>query len=221
MSAQNHDSTGDILKQLCWDSSLDTRNIRVESVEGKIRLSGTVPSYAGRVNAFRDALNTASGMPIVNRLTVDFPRGAQLPPDEMLEINIRDIVNLLAWIDPDKVKVRVARRQVYLSGETEFLWQKIRLERVIGELKGVTGIMNEIEVKPGADLSDNRIARDIIDSLNRISGLDSSAVGINVINGRVFLEGKVRSSLEMMAVERTAAVTRGVTDVINDIRIRE
>ncbi|MGE5308913.1 MAG: BON domain-containing protein [Deltaproteobacteria bacterium] len=220
MKKEKKESRSEILEQLCWDSSVDTKNIKVQEQEGKIRLTGTVPFYINRVSAFRDALNAAHGQPIINDLTVDFPRDVPLPPDEMLEANIRDIVNLLSWVDGEKIKVRVARRLVYLTGQTQFLWQKVRLERTIGDFKGVAGIMNDIEVKPGMDLSDNRIARDLVESLYRINGLDPTNIGVNVINGRVFLEGTVRDSLEMMGVLRTTELTRGVTDVINDLRIQ-
>jgi osmotically-inducible protein OsmY len=185
-----------------------------------IRLSGTVPYYSGLVNAFRDAFAASGGRDVVSRLTVDFPGDAVLPPDEMLEMNIRSLVDLLSWLQRASVTVRVARRLVYLTGRTEYLWQKRKLERIIGEFKGVAGISNDIEVVTGGDLPDRRVAEDVHGSLERITGLDSSSIKVNVVHGRVFLEGKVRDPLEMTAVERVVAFTRGVTDVVNNLAMR-
>ncbi len=218
MVSRSGDGIEKVQEQLCWDSSVDTKNIQVELDGDSILLKGSVPDYLARVNAFRDAFIAADGREIINRLTVAIPQDVFMPSDEMLEMNIRTVMAIFGWLDADKIKVRVARRQVYLSGSTEYLWQKNKLEKAIGEFKGVTGITNDIEVKTGMDLADNRVARDIIGSIDRISGLDSSKIAVNVVHGRVFLDGKVQDPLEMAAVERIVAFTRGVRDVVNNLR---
>ena len=79
------------------------------------------------------------------------------------------------------------------------------------------GVYNKIEVKPHASVSD--VKRRIEDALKRNAEVEAKAIRVNVVNGKVTLEGRVNNWAERSATERAAWSAPGVQSVDDRITI--
>jgi osmotically-inducible protein OsmY len=83
----------------------------------------------------------------------------------------------------------------------------------VRNLSGVTGITNEITLKPTAAPTD--IQAKIEEALRRNAEVDARRITVETNEGRVMLRGTVRTLGERMAAERAAWAAPGVLHVEN------
>src|SRR5690242_16887767 len=85
----------------------------------------------------------------------------------------------------------IADGWVTLEGTVDWQWQKALAESAVKRLKGVTGITNEIEVKP--KVSPREVKEKIEEALRRSAELDARRITVEVDGGTVKLRGSVGS----------------------------
>ena len=73
----------------------------------------------------------------------------------------------------------------------------------------------------GYQRSDERIKEDICERLSQHGQIDASEVDLEVENGEVTLKGTVNSRREKRMVEDVAESVMGITDVRNELRLKE
>ncbi|WP_309663720.1 BON domain-containing protein [Tabrizicola sp.] len=83
-------------------------------------------------------------------------------------------------------------------------------------LWGVTGVSNQITIKPRVDATD--IKEDIMVALNR-SWFSPEKIDVSAMGGKVTLTGTVDYWDERALAGSTAWAAPGVTSVTNDIRV--
>jgi osmotically-inducible protein OsmY len=123
-------------------------------------------------------------------------------------------------VDSTRIKVMVLDGVVRLEGAVDSYWQKFRAQELASEVVGVIGIRNLLTVVPTMSLSDEEIGRNVTGTLQRIPGLDASAVTIKVEHGIVTLTGAVPDKLAFRDAENVALYVRGVIDVNNGLLVR-
>lgn len=108
---------------------------------------------------------------------------------------------------------------VTLKGETNTLFDKLRIGELISQIEGVTGINNKIEVHVETT-PDNMIKNNIEDEfkLNNII-LEPEKIIINVDNGVVNLSGTVSYFREKLMAQSIASWQDGVIDMTSSIKV--
>lgn len=208
----------DVSSQLFWDNRIDESNINVDVSEGKIILTGTVPTYSDRRQAEEDAYSISGVRYVDNRLKVS-PTIFPVPNDEEVASNIR---NMLGWnptIDSSRIQVSVTEGVVLLSGAVDSYWQKSRVGYLCSNVGGVTDVKNLLRVEPAGGVPDEDIRKDIEDTLSRNTLIDTRGIDVQVEEGIVTLRGPVDDYLTYRTAEEIANYTSGVIDVHNEMII--
>jgi osmotically-inducible protein OsmY len=208
----------DIVNRLNWDSRVDASDVLVEVEDGVATLAGSVPTYGARRAASDAALCTSGLTSLNNRLKVVYPPGSPVPLDGTIRANARNVLTWYPAIDENKIEVTVNDGLVKLEGTVPHYWQKDKAEELVSDLSGVLVIENEIDIVPTKRISDELIAGQIRDELER-SLITPSDVEVKVANGIVTLTGTVLGYAEQQSAYNAAARTAGVKNIVNKTNI--
>lgn len=132
----------------------------------------------------------------------------------------RTAENVLEWTTnwpKDPVKVIVENGWVLLSGELDYEYQRQLATASVRHLMGVTGVSNQITVKPS--LSSLSIKSDIQAELKRRELIDAEEIIVTVNGGNVNLSCVVKSWSERDMVSDSVWNTPGVTHVTGKISV--
>jgi osmotically-inducible protein OsmY len=135
-----------------------------------------------------------------------------------------DVLFELKW-DPkigssSDIAVAVKDGVVTLSGFTHSYWDKDAAEQAAKRVYGVSGVANDIEVKPSSKRTDPEIARDAVQELECHVSLPSDKIKAIVKNGWVTLEGTVDWQYQKTLAESAVKKLRGVTGIFNKIEVK-
>jgi osmotically-inducible protein OsmY len=208
-----------IVDDLYWDSSIDASKVQVIVDNGKVILSGPVPSYSARNRATDAAYRIMDVILVDNRLAVKYPPAAPIPGDS----DIREtVLNHLA-ADPDMdstdIRVSVKKGVVTLDGSVDEYWKRGEAERIVCRARGVCDILDKLTVVPTRSTADKAIAADVRAALERNFKGTTECVTIEVVDGIVTLTGTVPTWSARHAAVNAAEFTRGVIDVIDDLDV--
>ena len=199
-----------VLDELSWEPSINAAHIGVTARDGVVTMTGHVASYAEKYAAERAAERVSGVKAIAQELEVRYPSSAENGDDDVA----KRALQALAWdvfIPRDKVKIKVTKGIITLTGDLDWQYQKESAESVVRRLGGVTGVFNEIKIKPSINAAD---VRDKIKAaLVRNARIDADDITIATDGGKVTITGQVDSFYERSVAERTAWSAPGVTQV--------
>jgi osmotically-inducible protein OsmY len=205
-----------ILDELEFEPSIDAAHIGVAVEDGIVTLTGHVSSYWEKTTAENVVKRVKGVKGIAEEIEVRLVGQKGTADDEIA----KRAVNAITWnvsIPRDKVQVKVQGGWITLTGKLEWQYQKNAAAEAVRGLAGVVGVANQIEITPRVSVSD--IKKRIEDALKRDAETEAQAIRVNVLNGKVTLEGKVRAWSERQAAERAAWSSPGVKTVEDRISI--
>lgn len=208
-----------INEQLVWDNRVDSTDVNVEVTDGQVTLLGTVSSYTAQKAAGQNALDIGGVISVDNKLVVEDLDVTDLPDDNTLEERVN---NSLLWspdLDSVDIEVSASLGNITLEGSVDALWKKTRAEVLAYNVTGVKNVNNELAIVYTEDFTDERIAEDITNAVDRNVFLDEEDIEVFVDEGHVTLTGKVNSIQELEELTDIAFYTQGVLSVQNEATV--
>jgi osmotically-inducible protein OsmY len=196
-----------VLDELEFYPSVSATQIGVVVDNGVVTLTGHVGSYAEKIAAERIVQRVKGVRGVAQEIAVRYPSERKNDDDEIAQ-RVAKIIDWSATIPAAKVKIKVERGWVALSGEVEWQFQRMAAETAVLKLSGVVGVTNLITVRPHVDASN--VKHRVEDALKRNAELEADGIRVAVTGGKVTLEGKVRAWHERGVAERAAWAAPGV-----------
>ncbi|WOD13880.1 BON domain-containing protein [Paraburkholderia kirstenboschensis] len=206
----------DVEYELKWDPDIDPSDIGVAVKDGVVTLSGFARSWRQKRKAEEDATRVHGVKGVANDVEVRLPLINKRPDPEIVREIIAQLKAELPY-SADNIKAVVRDGYVTLKGEVEWDYQRRRAADTALRVSGVTGVTNEIEIKPKVKPED--LKRKIEDAFKRNAEIDAQHITVEAEGNKVVLRGTVRSWAEREEAERVAWLAPGVTHVDNRINI--
>lgn len=204
-----------VLDELKWEPSVNAAHIGVTTKDGVVTLMGSVETYAEKHAAETATLRVKDVKAVAEEIEVKLPFSVKHGDSEIAAA----AVDRLAWnvsVPKDAIKVAVTKGWVTLTGDVHWHYQHDAAADAVRTLWGVTGVSNQIAIKPMANASN--IKSDIMVALNR-SWFTPDNITVATNDGKVTLTGTVEYWDERALAGTTAWAAPGVTSVMNDIRV--
>lgn len=203
--------------ELNWDPDIKSTDIAVSVKKGVVALSGYVSTFPQKFQAELDVKRVTGVSGIANDIEVRLPNVDKRPDPEIA----RDAVAAVQFQLPmsyGNVKVLVRDGWITLEGALEWQYQKERAADAVRHLKGVSGVINSINVQP--KVSPIEIKRKIEEAFMRSAEIDANHIIVEANGGEVILKGSVHTWFERKEAERAAWLAPGVTKVQDKISIQ-
>ena len=206
----------DVENAIKWEALMDAAEIGVTAKDGVVTLTGTVDSYAKKIEAENAAKRVAGVTALVEKIKVEY--GSYWAKKDDGDI-ASEILNAFKWntqVPKEKIKVEVENGWVTLEGELGWNYQKEAAKKAVKNLLGVTGVSNNIRIRSEVDIIEQK---DIEAALKRNVYFNNEDVEVSVSDKNVKLKGRVDSYYAKDEAERTAWNTPGVCTVVNELII--
>jgi osmotically-inducible protein OsmY len=216
MKENNEDLQKDVQDAIKWEPMLNAAEIGVTAQDGVITLTGTVDSYAKKLEAEDAAKNVRGVKAVIVKLDVKLKTdGAKKDDSEIAE----EIIKAAKWnrdIPKDKIKAKVENGWVTLDGEVEYNYQREAVEDLVKNHSGITGVTNNITISETDDQVEEKAVKK---ALRRNWFIDDSNIIVLVSDHDVTLSGSVESWYDRRRAERIAWNAPGVWRVFNELVI--
>lgn len=206
----------DIEAELEWDPAIQAPHVGVAVDGGVVVISGHFGSHAQR-HAVERAVQRVAG---VRAIAVE--ADVKLEPqhqcsDAEIAAAIETAFHWHAQIPSDRVRVRVEKGHVTLSGEVDWEYQRHNAELVVRSLSGVVQVVNKIALRERR--APEYVAQRIEDALARYAQREAGRVQVQVQGATATLRGKVNSWAERETIQTAAWSAPGISRVVNELEV--
>ena len=211
----DHQLKTDVQAELAWEPSISADHIGVTAKDGVVTLSGHVDTYLQKMAAETAAGRVKGVKALAEEIEVHLPSHIKHGDDEIAAAAL----NRMSWdvsVPKDVVKVKVEKGFVTLTGTVDQYYQKDAAAWDVRLLTGVTGVANQITVKPHPNIL--TISDDIRHALHRSWMFDDN-IKVSATGGKVHLTGNFESWDDRELAAATAWAAPGTTAVNNDILV--
>ena len=206
----------DVIDELRWDPQItDPEAIGVSVRDGAVTLTGHAASYAEKLAATRAAERVYGVKAVANEMQVKLAGAAR--DDSDIATAIAHVLDNNVQIPEGRVRARVQSGWVTLDGEVDYDYQRREVERMVRQVRGVTGVSDLITVRP--PVSPEAVEAKIEDAFKREAEIDARHVRVEVSDHTAKLYGNVHSLKEASAARAAAASAAGVAAVESHLLI--
>lgn len=207
----------DVTVELEWDPSINASHVGVAVKNGVVTLTGHLDTYTEKY-AIERAVGRVEGVKaIAVEVDVKLEPGHKRSDTEIAAA----AESALMWhsqVPADRIQVKVEKGWTTLKGEVDWDYQRRNAENAVRSLTGVVGVTNSITLKPSAT-PENVISR-IRDAFTRQAQREAKDIDVVVKGSVVTLRGTVDSWAERAAASGAAWAAPGITNVVNEIKVR-
>lgn len=212
----NEDLQRDVQNAIEWEPVLTAAEIGVTAKDGVITLTGTVDSFSKKMEAEEAARNVGGVKAVVEKIEVKFGSTWQKNDNDIAN----EVIKALATncdVPKDKVKVKVEKGRVWLSGQVQWDFQKEAARTSIRHLKGLKAVMNNVTFTSDEDEAIEKAA--IEGALLRHWSIKNEDIDVEVSGHTVTLTGTVNSVYQKTEAARLTRNAPGVWNVENNLVI--
>ena len=137
----------DVEDELRSDPGIDATDIAAAVKDGVVMLAGFVRSFRQRRKAEQDVKRVAGVVGMVNNIKVRLPI-IHRRPDPDIALDAAEAIKRELPFSWEMIKVIVEDGWITLEGDVEWHYQRERAEEAVQSVRGVQGIINNIEVRP-------------------------------------------------------------------------
>ena len=206
----------DVIAELKWEPSVTAPSIGVEVKDGVVTLAGEVSSYAEKLNAESATQRVCGVKALATELKVKLSGGGKRSDADIAK-SAESVLAWTTWVPDNAIKVLVENGWVTLSGNVDWQYQKQSATDSVRFLSGVTGVSDQIAIKP--KLSVSAVKSDIEAALKRSAVADAKKISVTINGSNVTLTGKVQSWNERETATTSAWGTPGVRSVIDEMTL--
>lgn len=215
MSKSDSQIQKDVLAELADEPSVRATDIGIEVKDGVVTLAGHVDSYGEKWHAEKAAQRVSGVKGIAVEVDVKLP-GENKRTDADIARAVKNTLEWNIFVPNDPIKVMVEDGWVTLTGEVPWEYQRRLATSSIRYLIGVTGVSNQIVLKPKPTTT--AVKANIEAALKRRALQDANAIKVDVHDHDVTLEGKVHSLAEKDLIHNAVWNSPGVWKVTDHIR---
>ncbi|WP_045217132.1 BON domain-containing protein [Desulfonatronovibrio magnus] len=215
MALMDEEIKNSIVDAIYRDPRINASDVSVEVDNGKVTLSGQVPTYFSFTATHSNALQIPGVVSVDNRLIVSYPPGVTIPAASELLSFVEDKLDRNPDIDIQDKEIKVTGGNVTLRGTVDAYWKKDYAETLVASEPGVLTITNNLAIVPDKDYLDQDVANGVSLSLESNPLVSSEDIDVRVQNGKVTLTGTVPSWPVWEAAHNSAVLTPGVRGVEN------
>jgi osmotically-inducible protein OsmY len=205
----------DVQDAIKWEPLLNAAEIGVTVKDGVVTLTGTVNNYSKKSEAEDAAKNVAGVKAVVEKIEVKHSSSWAKKDDNEIATEVIKALNWNWRIPSDKVKVEVEKGWVTLGGEVEWNYQKEAAKDAVKYLLGVTGVSNNITIRP--KIQDLIEKKDVESALRRNWSINDRDIIVKVSGNKVTLSGRVNSWYQKTEAARIAWNAPGIWAVDNEL----
>jgi len=201
----------DVTDELSWDPWLDDTQITVKADDGRVTLTGAVPTYSELIEATDDTWGVKGVTSVDNELLVGLV--GETLADADIAARCMDALDGDRIVPKGAVTVDVFDGWVTLGGHVRHHFQRQAAKFAVQRVQGVRGITDNVTISSDPIPSD--VADRISNALDRKAILDDSVIQVTNDGSTVYLDGTTDSYAAMQTAEDTAWAAPGVTDVVD------
>jgi osmotically-inducible protein OsmY len=205
----------DVKDELDWDPMLDDERIVVKADDGRVILTGTVPSFYEATRAFDDAWAVGGVRDVDNELLVGLVGAAITDGD--LAIACMTALDADRFVPNESVSADVLEGWVTLTGHVRHHYQRQAAEHAVRRVKGVLGITDDVQISSEPIPGD--VSERITKAFRRHAIIDDSLIDVSNTGHTIYLDGTVGSYAARNEALDTAWEAPGVTDVVDRLAI--
>lgn len=207
----------DVQDALTWDVRVNAANIDVSVESGIVTLSGSVDTYAQKLDVAQIASRIKGVVDVINNLVV---KPSVIRSDIEIQDDIEAAFRRDVLVDETNIIVRISNGIVILSGSIATMAEKNAAESDAWLTPGVTDVINNIVVTPAVARMDQDIEEDVRARLALDTRIDIKNVDVESVDAIVYLRGNVSDYTQKWIASDIAWWTPGARDVINELTVK-
>jgi osmotically-inducible protein OsmY len=214
---KNEEIRLDVLRELKSDRRISNPGRIIVAVkDGIVTLSGYVDHYMDQLAALEATERNAGVKGIVQEIEVELPSSSRRDDQEIAR-SACAAIEQNSVIPNEHVQVSVCDGKVTLEGELPEEHQKIEAGTTVSKVLGVTGVTNNIVIKPSVRPYD--VTLEIERTFQHMAAHHAQDIQVEVKGDKVILRGVVRAWIEKAKAEEAASEVIGVKEVENRLEV--